>query len=176
LKVWEHSQDKYAKGKNKGATNVTPLFLINLRISNLVKVVLEQAVVYDSETDNAEYEIKNGIVLVLDALSCTALSELLLSEIESNEGEEQAENDLENTAVSGILECNSFTSHHNSPVNAVNTASNDRENKCGNDVALLDNHVSTSYINFYSLYHASIFFAIVYSKNVDICHQLSIKI
>ena len=66
--------------------------------SQLVQIVLHHAVVYDAQTDQAQDKVQNGVILVGNTLICAAGRQLLLSQIEANERQEQKQHN-ENTAI-----------------------------------------------------------------------------
>lgn len=106
----------------------------------LVQIALHHAVVYDTEANQTEDQVKNGVVVVRNALFFATGGKLLLCQEEAQEGKEEEKNDFQNCTVCGILYGNGFACEANCPVNAVDTTSNDGQNDGGNDVASFDVH------------------------------------
>ena len=110
-----------------GAASAAPAYCCGLIFSQLVQVVLHHAEADDAKAKQAQNQVQNGVVGVGNALGCAALGQLLFSQENTHEGHKQHQNDLQNAAVSRILNGYSFSCQHDDPVNAVNAAGDDGE-------------------------------------------------
>lgn len=112
---------------------------MNLRCE-LVQIILHHAEVYDIQTKQAQNQIDDGVVGVRNAFCLAAFGQLLLSQEETQEGEEDHQDDLQQAVVGRILDGNGFFSEHDSPVDAVDAASDYGKDNSGDDVSVLNVH------------------------------------
>ena len=141
--------------KNKNGNLSVPVYVWG-ELSNgsdLVQIVLQHADANDAQAQQTQNQVQHGVVAVSDATSGAAFGELLLNHEDTQEGQEQHQDDLQNSAVSGILNGYSFLGHHDEPVDTVDTTGYDGQQDADDNVSFFDSHfhspLSTKLYNFY---------------------------
>ena len=69
---------------------------------DLVQIVLHHAVVDNAQAKQTQNQVQNGVVIVGDASGLAAFVELLLSQEESQERQQNHQHDFQDTVIFGV--------------------------------------------------------------------------